>query len=387
MANQKYDAFLTVARLGSFKAAAEELGYTQAGISYLVNALEKELGLTLFLREYGGVHLTTEGREVLGLVQAINADEHALAARVRELADREGGLVRVGAFTSVAIEWFPSIARAFLDQYPKIDLKLLCIDDEEELVNAVWEGRADCAFSIAPERRNLEAVPLHTDPLLVVLPPDHPLAGAPFFPTEALAREPYVQLQGNARPSEMEALFEANGVTPNVRFTVDSDYAVMSMVSARPGLLRAAEPHSVAPSVPARRAAGRARVLPQHLARRALARHRLGRHPRLRRSHPRMGRRALRDVNRQHFNLYINNRRGPPQRPPSQGEATNCRFRPRPLRPQLSYPLYAQRYSNWPQTHHCRNSQFREYRSRYGPQNTTQKWGNRPSLKALAHQC
>ena len=193
MANQKYDAFLTVARLGSFKAAAEELGYTQAGISYLVNALEKELGLTLFLREYGGVHLTTEGREVLGLVQAINADEHALAARVRELADREGGLVRVGAFTSVAIEWFPSIA---------------------------------------PERRNLEAVPLHTDPLLVVLPPDHPLAGAPFFPTEALAREPYVQLQGNARPSEMEALFEANGVTPNVRFTVDSDYAVMSMVSA-----------------------------------------------------------------------------------------------------------------------------------------------------------
>lgn len=184
------------------------------------------------MREYGGVHLTTEGREVLGLVQAINADEHALAARVRELADREGGLVRVGAFTSVAIEWFPSIARAFLDQYPKIDLKLLCIDDEEELVNAVWEGRADCAFSIAPERRNLEAVPLHTDPLLVVLPPDHPLAGAPFFPTEALAREPYVQLQGNARPSEMEALFEANGVTPNVRFTVDSDYAVMSMVSA-----------------------------------------------------------------------------------------------------------------------------------------------------------
>ena len=69
MANQKYDAFLTVARLGSFKAAAEELGYTQAGISYLVNALEKELGLTLFLREYGGVHLTTEGREVLGLVR------------------------------------------------------------------------------------------------------------------------------------------------------------------------------------------------------------------------------------------------------------------------------------------------------------------------------
>ncbi len=172
MSNQKYDAFITVARRGSFKAAAEELGYTQAGISYLVNALEKELNLTLFVREYGGVHLTTEGREVLGLVQTINADEHALATRVRELNDREGGLVRVGSFTSVAIEWFPGIAKAFLAQYPKIDLKLLCIDDEQELVEAAWEGRADCAFSIAPERRDLDAVPLHTDPLLVVLPPD-----------------------------------------------------------------------------------------------------------------------------------------------------------------------------------------------------------------------
>ena len=143
MANQRYDAFIAAARHGSFKAAAEELGYTQAGISYLVNALEKELGLTLFLREYGGVHLTTEGREVLGLVQAINADEHALATRVRELNHREGGLVRVGAFTSAAIEWFPQIAKEFLAQYPKIDLKLLCIDDEEELVEATGEGRAD----------------------------------------------------------------------------------------------------------------------------------------------------------------------------------------------------------------------------------------------------
>mgnify|MGYP000811136672 CR=1 FL=1 len=231
MANQKYDAFLTVARLGSFKAAAEELGYTQAGISYLVNALEKELGLTLFLREYGGVHLTTEGREVLGLVQAINADEHALAARVRELADREGGLVRVGAFTSVAIEWFPSIARAFLDQYPKIDLKLLCIDDEEELVNAVWEGRADCAFSIAPERRNLEAVPLHTDPLLVVLPPDHPLADAPFFPKESLAVEPYIKVRSSDDRTEFDAVFARHDVEPHVRFVMDNDYAVMGMVN------------------------------------------------------------------------------------------------------------------------------------------------------------
>lgn len=51
MRNQKYEAFLEAARTGSFKQAASELGYTQAGVSYLANALEKELGVRLFVRE------------------------------------------------------------------------------------------------------------------------------------------------------------------------------------------------------------------------------------------------------------------------------------------------------------------------------------------------
>ena len=54
MGNQKYDAFLKVAETGSFKQAAHDLGYTQAGISYLVSTLERELDVPLFVRDYGG---------------------------------------------------------------------------------------------------------------------------------------------------------------------------------------------------------------------------------------------------------------------------------------------------------------------------------------------
>ena len=50
MANQKYEAFLTVAQTHSFKEAAARMGYTQAGISYLVNSLERDLGLPLFVK-------------------------------------------------------------------------------------------------------------------------------------------------------------------------------------------------------------------------------------------------------------------------------------------------------------------------------------------------
>ena len=65
MGNQKYDAFLKVAETGSFKQAAHDLGYTQAGISYLVSTLERELDVPLFVRDYGGAHLTSDGADLL----------------------------------------------------------------------------------------------------------------------------------------------------------------------------------------------------------------------------------------------------------------------------------------------------------------------------------
>ena len=112
MANQKYEAFLKVAETGSFKQAALELGYTQAGVSYLVSALERELDLPLFVRDYGGARLTADGAELLPWVRSVRADERRLETRVAELKHLASGVVRVGAFTSTAIQWF-----SFNDRY------------------------------------------------------------------------------------------------------------------------------------------------------------------------------------------------------------------------------------------------------------------------------
>lgn len=231
MGNQKYEAFLKVAETGSFKQAAHDLGYTQAGMSYLVGTLERELGVPLFVRDYGGARLTSDGEGLLPWVQTVCNAERQLETRLSELKHLESGVVRVAAFTSTAIQWFPGIAKAFLALHPGVDLQLICLDDEDELEAAVWRGDADCGFLVYPIKRDLEAVPLRRDPLLVVLPPNHPLASAPAVPRRALAEEPYIRLKSGTL-SEMEALFRRNDVEPNVRFTIDSDYAVMSMVSA-----------------------------------------------------------------------------------------------------------------------------------------------------------
>ena len=241
MSSQRYDAFLKVAEAGSFKEAARELGYTQAGVSYLVNAFEKELGLTLFVRDYGGVHLSADGADLLPRVQDIANAERQLTSRVAELKHLEGGLVRVATFTSTAIQWLPHIAKQFEESHPGIDLDILCCDDQSELEDMVWRGDVDCGFVVLPTKYDFHTLALTRDPLVVVVAKDHPHAHDTHFPTELLASEPYIKLESGIY-SEMDELFRRNKVEPKIRFTIDSDYAVMSLASAGLG-------YSVLPSL------------------------------------------------------------------------------------------------------------------------------------------
>ena len=184
-----------------------------------------------------------------------NAERH-LAAKLAERKNLEGGSVRVATFTSTAIQWVPSIARSFLARYPHIDLDLVCCDDQDQLERMVWRGDADCGFTIRLAKNDLHMIPLVHDPLLVVVPCDHPLAHADRFPAEALASEPYIKLESGTH-SEMDELFRKNGVEPHVRFSLDSDYAVMSLVSAGlgysvlPGLILRNAPFPLASLQPA----------------------------------------------------------------------------------------------------------------------------------------
>lgn len=222
---------MKVVETGSFKEAARELSYTQAGVSYLVNSLEKELDTTLLVRDYGGAHPTAEGADLAPLVQDVCNAERRLHARAADLRHLEGGSVRVATFTSTAIQWLPGIAKKFGRLHPAVELDLSCIDDQSELEEAVWRGDCDIGFAVSPVRRGLTVAPLARDPLLVAVAPDHPLAKAGSFPSAALSSEPYIRLESGL-VSEMDEVFRANGAEPRVRFSIVSDYAVMSLVSA-----------------------------------------------------------------------------------------------------------------------------------------------------------
>ena len=230
MVNQKYHALLRVAETGSFTQAAYDLGYSQSGISGMISSLEKEMGVQLVVRDYREAHLSAEGEDLLPWISNVCNGERQLASRVAELKRLERGIVHVAAPTSVSICWFPSIAKALQRKCPGVELQLMRIDDEAELERALWHGDADCGFLVAPAKRALKAIPLHNDPIMVLLPPDHALAHADRVSMRTLAEEPFIQPRSRSM-QEAEALLRNSGVKPHVRFAVDSDFSVMNMVS------------------------------------------------------------------------------------------------------------------------------------------------------------
>ena len=146
MSVSKYQMFLKTVECGSFSRAAEELNFTQSGVSHAVQALEDELGITLLSRNRGGVVLTADGRALLPRVEALCAAHHALMQSAADLKGLDAGLVKVATFSSVSAQWLPSILKSFGDVYPNIEFEVVDADFYGQTEEWILQGKVDCGF-------------------------------------------------------------------------------------------------------------------------------------------------------------------------------------------------------------------------------------------------
>ncbi len=222
--------FLTVAETGSFRKAADELGYTQAGISYIIGAMEEEAGCSLFLREHGGVRLTPEGELLLPQIQQLQAWERRFTQTVNEINGLQKGTLRVQIFDSVSVQWIPKILREFCNDYPGIKVELVTEENSRRAAEMVLNGEADCGFFLTGKVEGLDTIPLMEEHLMAVVGPDHPLANKKHFPISQIEKYPYISMQYEDVSPVGQAFREEN-ITPNIAFMMDNDYAAMAMVS------------------------------------------------------------------------------------------------------------------------------------------------------------
>jgi DNA-binding transcriptional LysR family regulator len=175
---QQLAYFVAVADERHFTRAAQTLHVTQPSLSKQVAALEGELGGPLFNRARGNITLTEAGEALLPLARRIVADTDSARIAVQELIGLQRGRVRLGATPSLSTVLVPEALRRFHDRYPGVQV-VLEEGGSRDLVAKLAEGVLDLALIIVPLHTDdpaLRTFPLLKEPLVVAVPPAHPLA-------------------------------------------------------------------------------------------------------------------------------------------------------------------------------------------------------------------
>ena len=227
MDTKKLEALVASVELGSFTRAAEQLGYTQSGLTHMMNSLEKDIGFTVLVRGRSGVQLTPAGQRIFPLVQDCLAGSAALEREIALINSHKEDSVRVAAYESIARHWLPEVIQQFRWEHPDVtvDIQMGSVD---EVYRWVLEDRVDMCFASRQEYGALEWTPLRDDELLAILPPDYP-DGGDAFPVEFFNGQEFLMPSMGFDKDILRVLNE-HGVTPLIRTTQVSDSAVISMV-------------------------------------------------------------------------------------------------------------------------------------------------------------
>lgn len=230
----KYLALVKAVEKGSFTRAAADLNYAQSSISKMVADLEKEWGMILLERSKNGVCLTSAGEQMMPFLRKVLKDYEELSCQVSQMNGIETGIVRIGTFSSVAINWLPNVFAKLQQDFPGIDYEML-LGDYDEVEHWIAEGRVECGFLRLPTVQKFDTILLTQDEYKVVLPIGHPLSQKETIAIEELDHLPFLLLEHGGK-TEVSDLLEQFSVRPNIRFTTWEDFAIMAMVEKGLGI-------------------------------------------------------------------------------------------------------------------------------------------------------
>lgn len=228
MDTKKYEALLVSSELGSFTRAAQELGYTQSGLTHMMNALEQEVGFPLLERGHYGTRLTVSGQRLEPLIRRFLDAAQDLEREQEAIRHQESQQIRVAAYSSMALHWLPAIMQQFREAFPdvRVDVQMGGV---EEIYSWVRGGEVDMGFVSRQDDLKAEFYPIKRDPLVAILPIAE-CEGRTTFPVEEFdGREFLLPALGFTR--DIMPVFRKNQIHPRIRKTTVDDPVVISMVA------------------------------------------------------------------------------------------------------------------------------------------------------------
>ena len=230
MESKKLEALLMAVDLGSFTKAAEVLGYTQSGLTHMMNSLEKEVGFTLLERGRSGVRLTEEGERIAPAVREFLQANARLDSVIEQVASSRTEIIRVSAYASIAMHGLPGIIQRFREECPDVDVDIRMADHVDVPYELLAQGKMDAILVSPQDEGQYEWVHLADDPMFAVLPKDFDAQGMTAFPLAAFEARDFI-MPSQGFDKDIMRIFNRIGVKPHILPTWVDDPTVISMVS------------------------------------------------------------------------------------------------------------------------------------------------------------
>ena len=229
MDSKKLEILMTAADLGSFTKASEVVGYTQSGLTHMMDALEREVGFPLLRRNHSGIQLTEQGAQLMPAIREFLQANANLENQIRIIAEKKTEVIRIAAYSSIAMHWMPEILYRFRRLCPETNVDLRMVDHALEPFELLESGQTDVIFASRQNYGCCDWIPLYNDRMYAILPKDYPLNGRDVFPLEEFTGQEFLMPYGRF-DMDVKAALEPVGVKLNAQICRVDDETVIRMV-------------------------------------------------------------------------------------------------------------------------------------------------------------
>jgi LysR family transcriptional regulator, transcriptional activator of the cysJI operon len=221
----------------SFSHAAVRNFITQSAVSQQVKALETRFGTPLLLREGRSVSATEAGGILYDAACEILSRFNHMQSELKSAGQEMIGSLRVATVYSVGLYEMTRPIRTFLKTHPRVNLQI-----EYSPANRVYEniltGAADLGIVTYPKpRKGIQVIPLPADRLVLICPPEHPLARRRRIEVKALAGQNFVAFMKDVASREaVEQILDGHGVEVRVVMEFDNIETIKRAVEIGAGV-------------------------------------------------------------------------------------------------------------------------------------------------------
>jgi len=229
MDSKKLEILMTAADLGSFTKASEVVGYTQSGLTHMMDALEREVGFPLLQRNHSGIQLSSQGEQLMPAIREFLQANANLENQIRAIAQQKNEVIRIAAYSSIAMHWMPELLYRFKRLCPQVSVDLRMVDHALEPFELLESGQTDMIFASRQHYACCDWTPLYEDRMYAILPKAYPLDGRTAFPLEEFAGQEFLMPYGRF-DIDVKTVLAPAGVHLNAKLTRVDDETLIRMV-------------------------------------------------------------------------------------------------------------------------------------------------------------